>query len=374
MFQWAADFNQTLDSWEVDSVTNMDNMFWGTSFNQPLNSWNVASVTSMSYMFCSSNFNQPLNNWNVHNVTDMSGLFYVAGYFNQTLDSWDVQNVTNMYYMFASAISFNQPLNNWDVDNVTDMGAMFWFSGFNQPLNDWNVDNVTNMADMFNEASAFNQNLGNWNIGNVTNMSEMLNNSGIDVANYDSTLIGWENQTVQSNVTLGAHGLEYCEAYAARYNLIHNSNWTITGDTHQCPCNWVTNTNDAGSGSLREAISCSSANDTIKFSPALNNSSILITSSTLSFGHKVSLVSSLSNNITINASAIGKAFHTSSGIDANLEGLKIICGNSTTTRCLENNSTMTLKDIEFTDSNAGTGGSSVLNNGTLNIEGSVELP
>ncbi len=301
-------------------------------------------------------------------------MFYHTDVYNHPLNNWDVDNVTNMKTMFYGAVDFNQPLNDWDVDNVTTMEAMFLQAfAFNQPLNNWDVDNVTDMRYMFSNATVFNQNLGDWDIGNVTDMSEMFDNSGLDVASYDSTLIGWETQTVQSNVTLGADGLEYCDAFAARYNLIHNSNWTITGDTHQCPCKWVTNINDAGSGSLREALSCSSANDTIKFSPALYNSSIVITGSTLSFGHKLSLSSSLSNNITIDASAIEKAFHTSSGIDANMEGLKIICGNSTTTRCFENNSTMILKDIEFTDSQVGTGGSSILNNGTITVEGTVKL-
>jgi len=229
------------------------------------------------------------------------------------------------------------------------------------------------MSYMFKDATVFNQNLGDWDIGNVTDMSEMFDNSGLDIANYDSTLIGWETQTVQSNVTLDVTGLEYCDAFAARYNLIHNSNWTITGDTHQCPCNWVTNTNNEGSGSLREALNCSVANDTIKFSPALNNTSIVITTSTLGFNSSLSLISNLSNNITIDASAIDMAFYSGLGINAKMKGLKITCGNSTTVRCLENNGTMILNDIEFTDSNAGTGGSSVLNNGTLNIEGNVKL-
>ena len=42
------------------------------SFNQYLNNWNTENVTNMSCMFYSAeSFNQPLNNWNTENVTDM---------------------------------------------------------------------------------------------------------------------------------------------------------------------------------------------------------------------------------------------------------------------------------------------------------------
>jgi surface protein len=37
-----------LNSWDVSSVTDIDQMFLGaTAFNQPLNSWDVSSVTLM---------------------------------------------------------------------------------------------------------------------------------------------------------------------------------------------------------------------------------------------------------------------------------------------------------------------------------------
>lgn len=54
-------------SWDVSSVTRMDEMFFGAAaFNAPLNAWDVSSVTSMSQMFSgASAFDQPLDDWDV---------------------------------------------------------------------------------------------------------------------------------------------------------------------------------------------------------------------------------------------------------------------------------------------------------------------
>ena len=41
-----------------------------------------------------SNFNEPLNAWDVNRVTDMSSMFYAAESFNQELNAWDVSRVT----------------------------------------------------------------------------------------------------------------------------------------------------------------------------------------------------------------------------------------------------------------------------------------
>jgi len=263
MFHNAIAFNQPIGSWNTINVQNMDMMFLNaTAFNQPIGSWNTISVQSMHRMFNNAtSFNQDISTWNTQNVQDMHRMFHNAIAFDQPIGGWNTQSVTDMGGMFMGAISFNQPIGNWDTQNVQFMQNMFeGATSFNQPLN-WNTINVTTMKEMFMGATAFdqdlstwntgnvqlmynmflgatsfNQNLGSWDISNVIDMSNMLDNSGIDISNYDSTLIGWSAQSVKPNVPLGAAGRQFCNSATQRAILINApNNWNISGDSDACP-------------------------------------------------------------------------------------------------------------------------------------------
>ena len=230
-----SNYNQNITSWNVSSVKKMNNMFWSnTAFNQAIGSWNVSSVTDMRTMFDGANkFNQDLSNWNVSAVTNMGTMFRGASTFNGDISTWNTSNVTNMGEMFRWAYAFQGDLSNWDVSRVKNMFAMFQdVSGFNSDISNWAVDSLPRMEFIFSGASSFDQNLGNWNISGITNMRHMFTNSGMSIANYDNTLIGWAAQAVEADVTLDATGLQYCNASAAVV--------TLTG----APNNWVIN--DAG--------------------------------------------------------------------------------------------------------------------------------
>ncbi|MFS4468608.1 BspA family leucine-rich repeat surface protein [Maribacter sp. 2210JD10-5] len=265
MFHRATRFNQPLENWDVSNVTNMSGMFDGffidMIFDQPLNAWDVSKVEDMSNMFrdCPS-FNQPLNLWLVNEVTNMSGMFENVILFNQDITGWNVGKVENMSNMFRGAEAFNQPLNAWTPTAITNLSGMFSAaSQFNQPLDTWDVtlvtnfsnmfqnatlfnqdlrgwvmDSATNMRGMFQNAAAFDLDLGSWNISNVSAMNDMLSNSGLSQENYDNTLIGWAAQTVRENISLGATGLNYCDALDERQDLIDNFSWNITGDIVNC--------------------------------------------------------------------------------------------------------------------------------------------
>ena len=161
-----------------------------SSFNQDINNWNVENITDMSNMFfaCTS-FNQPLNNWNVSNVTNMERMFANCSVFNGSLNDWNVEKVTNMFAMFSNCYVFNQDLSSWErsgfstLENVTNMGSMFYecnnfnngdqIGQSNRPLN-WNVRNVTNMGNMFYNCESFNQDISNWNVGIDTRIEGMF--------------------------------------------------------------------------------------------------------------------------------------------------------------------------------------------------------
>jgi surface protein len=237
MFFSASSFNGNISSWDVSSVTNMHGMFGNaSSFNQDIGSWDVSNVTDVGFMFSDAgSFNGNIGSWDVSKVTDMGYMFYNASSFNQDIGSWNVSSVTNMSSIFNYASSFNQDIGSWNVSSVTDMFNMFAYaSSFNQDIGSWDVSSVVNMWFMFAYASSFNQDIGNWDVSSVYSMYNMLSNCGMNLSNYDNTLIGWAGQMVQPNIWLSADGLIYCNGQSARASLIANHGWYITGDTKNC--------------------------------------------------------------------------------------------------------------------------------------------
>lgn len=219
------------DNPDLSNVIVATEMFRNASkFNSDISSWDVSNIFFMISMFNgASAFNQPIGNWNVSNVRDMSFMFKKATAFNQPIENWDVREVTNMYAMFESATNFNQPIGTWNVENVIEMNFMFnEASSFNQVISTWNVSNVTVMIQMFRLASLFDQDLGNWNIGSLTDATEMFLGITLSTPNYDSLLIGWNNQNVKSSVNFNGGLSRYCLGDEARASLISNDGWTIT--------------------------------------------------------------------------------------------------------------------------------------------------
>lgn len=234
--------NSSFNNWNTSNITDISGMFWGTTlFNQNIGLWNTGNVTTINTMFLNATaFNQNIGSWNTANVTNMGFAFLGAKAFNQNIGSWNTIKVTAMGNMFSGASAFNQNIGSWNTVNVTSMGSMFSnASAFNQSLVNWNTAKVTNMQSMFAGANAFNQSLGNWNLIAAPNMTGMLTGSGMNCVNYDSTLIGWSNNTnTPNNITFGASGRVYSStaAQAARNILITQKSWVISGDSFDGTC------------------------------------------------------------------------------------------------------------------------------------------
>ncbi len=146
--------------------------------------------------------------------------------------------VTETGYMFSAATSFNQNLNTWDTTSVTDMSGMFeGDTAFNDggvplvsaPGVGWDTTNVIDMNDMFEGDTAFDQDLGSWNISQVNNLADALDYTSLSSANFDATLAGWADETVQPDLTLGAAGLTYDSNGQAAFGVLTSApdDWTI---------------------------------------------------------------------------------------------------------------------------------------------------
>lgn len=171
--------------------------------------------------------------------------FEFGGFSNYEIieiEEWGDIAWQSMYGAFAGQGSLVIDTNAGEpnLSSVITTAWMFYYCSTmnSSTVKDWDVSKVENMSSMFRDATDFNQDLGGWDVKNVTNMSAMLDDTNMGGANYENTLIGWNNQTLQKKVTLGASGRTYCGAIveAARDSLVSSTNhdWTILGDSNTC--------------------------------------------------------------------------------------------------------------------------------------------
>ena len=224
---------------------NCDSMVANSNFNHStINTWDVSACSNLKGMFRDTgSFNQDLYNWNVSNVTNLAFTFANAYVFNANITPWNVSSVTTLANTFANASSFNQDISSWNVSGVTNLVSTFHgANSFAANVSGWDTSSVIDFSSAFENASAYNHNLGSWDISNAVNMRDMLDDSGLNIENYNKTLIGWADASAPSNVTLGADNIQYDStvytglgatfdnAIDARNYLVYNKSFTIEDD------------------------------------------------------------------------------------------------------------------------------------------------
>jgi len=133
----------------------------------------------------------------------------------------------------------------------------------------------------------------------------------------------------------------------------------------------VTATGNSGTGSLRQVIADANPGSIIVFAPHLNNQTIYLNSPIII--NKALIIMDLNaNKINIQANGTGPVFSIASTGNVVLKSLKIISGNGTSGRMVNNQGNVILRDVQVTDINPGSG-NCILNTGTVQFQGNTYI-
>jgi hypothetical protein len=89
----------------------------------------------------------------------------------------------------------------------------------------------------------------------------------------------------------------------------------------------VTNTNDSGPGSLRQALIDANDGDTIEFDPSLKGQTIILTGGELNVDKDVTISGPGADHLAVDGNAQSRVFYVNPGTTATISGLTITNGN-----------------------------------------------
>jgi surface protein len=96
----------------------------------------------------------------------------------------------------------------------------------------WNTSSAVSMDRMFRSCTSLvGLDPSGWDVSEVTNGIDFARSVTISTADYNATLVNWEAQSVQNNVSVNFGDSEYSlssAAATARAALIADYAWTIT--------------------------------------------------------------------------------------------------------------------------------------------------
>ena len=134
----------------------------------------------------------------------------------------------------------------------------------------------------------------------------------------------------------------------------------------------VTNTNDSGPGSLRQAIADAQAGDTITFASGLHGQTISLTSGQLAISRDLTINGPGAGQLTISAGGLSRVFVVNAGVTATIAGLTVRDGSfaGMGAGILIDGGTLTLNNSQIMDNSSYYGGG-VFNGGELTVNDSI---
>ena len=124
----------------------------------------------------------------------------------------------------------------------------------------------------------------------------------------------------------------------------------------------VSNTNDGGAGSLRQALANAVNGDTIAFNSSLNGQTIALTTGELLVDKNVIINGPGANNLRVDANHVSRVFHITLGVSATIAGLTITNGDASEAAfpagggIYNDHSTLTVNDCSLSGNSAQWGG------------------
>jgi hypothetical protein len=117
----------------------------------------------------------------------------------------------------------------------------------------------------------------------------------------------------------------------------------------------VTNTNDSGAGSLRATISSASSGDTIAFADGVTGT-ITLTSGALNISENLDIDGPGAGTLTISGNHSSTVFEVNKGMTANISGLAIANGSSSTGGGIDNQGALTVTNCTISGDQGSRGG------------------
>ena len=175
-------------------------------------------------------------------ILDLIGTTTLRSIFNGcsslttlAVGSWDVGSVTNLQSFVYSCSSLTTlAVGSWDVGSVSSFSVAFYgcSSLTTLAIGSWDMSGATSLNYAFGQCSLLTDPaINNWDITALVTASNFMNGAKpLSTAVYDATLIAWEGQVEQPNVTISFGTSKYTgggAAEAARNALVANG-WNIT--------------------------------------------------------------------------------------------------------------------------------------------------